>query len=160
MTYALIDGHESEQLAEWVGELHTSVMKLARFQRSRVQRDGRALPFALLSMLSLLEAEGPMTPTRLAELSGVRKPSVTRSLAALTQAGLVHSAADARDGRQVVVFIADVGRAALNESEVIVDDWYRDLIARLPVSDREHLRRAVAALDRLQDTGGTVRSVQ
>ncbi len=54
------------------------------------------------SVLVRLE-EAPRTPGELADIERVSAPSMTRTVAALVQRGLVERTADPSDGRQVIL---------------------------------------------------------
>ena len=148
MTRATLS-RDHPEVEEWVGELRASITRLSRSQYAERQRDPRALPLSLLSALSRLESLGPMTPTRLAAFEGVRKPSMTRALATLTEAGLVTRTVDVADGRQLMVAISAAGLAALEESRAILDQWYNHRLDPLSSGDHGRLNAAVAALSRL-----------
>ncbi|WP_322748013.1 MULTISPECIES: MarR family winged helix-turn-helix transcriptional regulator [unclassified Frankia] len=144
--------HDDDRLDPvFVATLRTSITKLARSQRAERQRDPRALPFSLISALSTLQRMGPLTPTQLARLEGVRKPSMTRALATLIEGGLAIKENDEYDGRQFIVRISDKGLSAVAESRRVVDDWYSRRLSQLSRQDLADLMRAGGALARLAD---------
>ncbi|WP_242605904.1 MarR family transcriptional regulator [Frankia sp. Cppng1_Ct_nod] len=129
--------------------LRTSITKLARSQRAERQRNPQALPSSLMSALSTLQQLGPLTPTQLAHLEGVRKPSMTRALATLVERDLVIRENDEYDGRQFIVRISDKGLNAVQESRRVVDGWYFQRLHQLDRQDLADLMRAGRALARL-----------
>ncbi|WP_157180418.1 MarR family winged helix-turn-helix transcriptional regulator [Protofrankia coriariae] len=133
----------------FVTALRTSITRLARAQRAERQRDPQALPVSLISALSTLQRLGPLTPTQLAHLEGVRKPSMTRALATLAERGLVIREHDEYDGRQFIVRISAEGLAAVARSRDIVDGWYFRRLRQLDQQDLTDLMRAGGALVRL-----------
>ncbi|WP_239346705.1 MULTISPECIES: MarR family winged helix-turn-helix transcriptional regulator [unclassified Frankia] len=133
----------------FVAMLRTSITRLARSQRAERQRDPRALPFSLISALSTLQRLGPLTPTQLAHVEGVRKPSMTRALATLIERGLAIKENDEYDGRQCIVRISDQGLTAVQESRRVVDSWYSRRLRQLSHQDLADLMRAGGALARL-----------
>ncbi len=133
----------------FVTALRTSITRLARSQRAERQRDPQALPVSLISALSTLQQLGPLTPTQLAQLEGVRKPSMTRALATLAERGLVVREHDEYDGRQFIVRISAEGLVAVAHSRRIVDGWYFRRLRQLDQQDLADLMRAGGALVRL-----------
>ena len=81
-------------------------MRLAR--RLRVERDGNDLTFNQLAALGTLRRRGPLPVGDLAAHENVKPPSMTRTVAALEEAGLVTRRPSATDGRQVVVELTDL----------------------------------------------------
>lgn len=144
------DDHEM-QLAT---SLRTSIAKLSKMSRTwraNRNRDPAALPYSLMSALSSLERLGPTTPTGLAAHEGVRKPSVTRSLATLVERGLIVRAFHPTDGRQAIICISPQGVKAVRESRRIIDAWYAARLAELSEEDRDALRAAEGALRKLAE---------
>lgn len=145
----LTDGSDAELAAM----LRTSITKLARAQRSERQRNRpESLPFALMSVLSILEREGPKTPTELAALEGVRKPSLTRALAPLIEDGYVEREDHPNDRRQFYARITREGRRVIRSTRETVEVWYIAHIGQLSTDDRAALRAAAPALRRLAET--------
>ena len=136
---------------EMINGLRTAITRLARSQRAQRQRDMRALPFSLSSVLSTLERVGPMTATQLAELEGVRKPSITRALATLEAQELIKRGTLPTDGRRQVIQITPRGIKSVKESRRIVNEWYAERLNQLSGEDIEAIRKAISALSRLAD---------
>jgi DNA-binding MarR family transcriptional regulator len=141
----------AEPYSEMVSKLRTAITRLARSQRAERQRDMRALPFSLTSVLSTLERAGPMTATQLAALEGVRKPSITRALASLEAQGLIKRGILPTDGRRQVIQITPKGIKSVEESRRIVDDWYVQRLSQLSDQEVTAIKAAVGALTRLAD---------
>lgn len=68
-----------------------------------------------VSVLARLAAEGPDSPTSLAETERVRPQAMASTLAWLEQRGLVSRTPDATDGRRSIVAVTEQGRAVLAE---------------------------------------------
>lgn len=86
-------------------------------------------------VLRVLEEEGPMEPTRIAELACLLLPSLTRILQKLDEKGLILRRPDRDDKRKQVVQISEAGA---------------ELIA-------EHLPESLAVLDRVKARMGADR---
>src|ERR671931_2935394 len=88
--------------------LRLTITRAAR--RLRQEADAGLSP-SLTAALSTVERHGPLTPSRLAEIERIQRPTVTRLLATLEKDGLVQRAADPEDGRVSIVSITREGRA-------------------------------------------------
>src|SRR5918999_4798805 len=85
---------------ELVSRLRMAVIRSARRMR---QEAGTDLSPSLTSALATIERHGPLTPSELAELERITRPSATRIVARLESEGLVDRAADPADGRASLV---------------------------------------------------------
>ena len=127
--------------------LRISVMRLAR--RLRSERADHGLTLGQVSVLAGLERHGPMTPGEVAAHEGIRPPSATRTLASLTDLGLVTRTPHPSDGRQVVITITGEARALLREDRRRRDAWLAAALESLPADERAVLVAAAPILDRL-----------
>ncbi|MGA3217590.1 MAG: MarR family transcriptional regulator [Acidimicrobiales bacterium] len=137
-------GAQPEEIA---AELRFVLARLVRLLRRHASADGLAHP--LQSALAVLDHEGPLSPTELAEHEGVAKPSVTPVLAALEAEALVSRRPHAHDGRQCVIIITEKGRAALAQERDKKHAWLAVRLAELDPDDRSTLALALPALRRL-----------
>ncbi len=115
-------------------------------RRLRAQVGEAHLSYPHYSVLVLLTREGPMTPGRLAELEGVQPPTMTRTVSALAELGLVSKGPDQRDGRLVVVALTPAGEAEVRETRRRRDTWLTSRLAKLAPDDRAALARAAVLL--------------
>src|SRR3954454_20422623 len=90
--------------------LRLAVIRTARRLR---QEAGTDLSPSLTSALATIERHGPLSPSRLAEIERVRRPTATRTVARLEDEGLVLRATHPADGRVSVVSVSTAGRALL-----------------------------------------------
>jgi DNA-binding MarR family transcriptional regulator len=132
---------------ELIAALRVGVMRLAR--RLRLERSGSDLTLTQLSALGTLFRYGDLTIGELAAIEKVKPPSMTRTVNALQEAGLVTRAAHESDGRQVVVGLTDAARAVLDEDRRRRDAWLALHLADLEPSERELLRAVAPLLDRM-----------
>src|SRR5690348_13682316 len=98
-----------EQLA---GRLRLAVVRTAR--RLRQEADASLSP-TLSSALATLDRHGPLTPSRLAEIERIQRPTATRIVAKLEAAGLVARETDASDGRSFRVAVSPDGARLLKQ---------------------------------------------
>src|ERR687889_143027 len=95
---------------ELASHLRIAVARTAR----RLRQESRtSLSPTLTAALATIERHGPLTPSELAARERVQRPTVTRLLARLEEAGLVERAADPQDRRSSLVSISPAGRELL-----------------------------------------------
>jgi DNA-binding MarR family transcriptional regulator len=101
------------------------------------------------SVLTELVANGPRRMSVLAELEGVRMPSMTDVAARLERLGLVSRAPDPADGRAVLVEVTEEGRRYIEELIVAREEFLRERLMTLDAGDRAAIEAALPALQRL-----------
>lgn len=120
----------------------------------RAERLPDGLPTGKLAALSHLYRSGPGTPGAMAAALHVQPQSLTRTLAALEEDGLVVRARDTADRRQQRVELTKAGFEAMARDVAHSDAWLRErMAAELNETEREVLRLAAALLDRLAADG-------
>src|SRR4051812_46633991 len=117
---------------------------IARTARRLRQESGVDLSPSLTAALGTIERRGPVTPSELAAIERIQRPTATRVVARLEEAGLVSRAADPADGRSSLVSITGEGEALLERLRANKDAY---LARRLDRLDPEEL----AVLDRAAD---------
>src|SRR3954462_4681089 len=88
--------------------LRLAITRMAR--RLRQEADAGLSP-SLTAALSTVERHGPLTPSRLAEIERIQRPTVTRLVAKLEEERLVKREPDPDDGRVCYVAVTKEGRA-------------------------------------------------
>jgi DNA-binding MarR family transcriptional regulator len=134
---------------EVAARLRLAVMRLAR--RLRQQTVGDLSP-TLISALATVERHGPLTLGRLAELERVKRPSVTRIVAALEERGLASCEGDAADRRVRRVAISAAGRRLLQRDRSLKTAYLARQMGELGRDDVASLASAVGVLERLLET--------
>jgi DNA-binding MarR family transcriptional regulator len=124
-------------------------LDISRMARRLRQEAGAELSPSQTAALATIERHGPLTPSELAERERVQRPTVTRVLARLEEAGLVVRAGDPQDRRSSLVSISDDGRALLDAARARKDAFLARRIDALEPADREALERAAAILERM-----------
>jgi DNA-binding MarR family transcriptional regulator len=131
-------------------EVRRGVISLAR--RLRLERSEVGLTALELSVLGHLHRRGPLTPGELATAERVQPQSLTRTLAALEEAGLASRQPDPADGRRSLLAVSQNGQAALRSEMEQRDDWLASaMTAELTVTEMELLRLAGSLLERLAE---------
>ncbi len=120
---------------------------VARGARRLRQESGNDLSPSLNAALATIELHGPLTPSELAVRERVQRPTVTRVVYRLEEAGLVTRAADPADGRSALVSITPAGRALLAGARTRKDAFLSERLDSLSAEDRATLERAAALLE-------------
>jgi DNA-binding MarR family transcriptional regulator len=129
-------------------------LDISRMARRLRQEAGAGLSPSQTAALATIERHGPLTPSELADRERVQRPTVTRVLARLEEAGLVERAADPQDRRSSLVSVSAEGRALLDEVRARKDAFLARRIDALEPADREALERAAAIMERMLEEGG------
>src|SRR5918995_3210572 len=121
----------------------------ARAARRLRQEAGTGLSPSLTAALASVERCGPLTPSELAAAERVRRPTITRVLTRLEEAGLITRPPDPADRRSTLVAITPAGVALLAEGRTRKDAFLSERLGGLSPGDRETLSRAAAILEGL-----------
>jgi DNA-binding MarR family transcriptional regulator len=133
--------------ASLAAELRVSLMRAVR--RLRAEKSDQDLTDTQYAVLALLDRRGPMSPGELAEHERVQPPSMTRTVAALVELGLVTRTAHPVDRRQVVVALVAEGEAVVRETRRRRDVWLARRLAELTPRERQVLAEASEILRRV-----------
>jgi DNA-binding MarR family transcriptional regulator len=131
--------------AETLLETFPSVMG---FVASRLRRNAgvdNPVHFRLLRTLR----RGPRSLHELAELHGVKLPTMSRTVSVLEGRGWVSRTRSRDDRRTVFASITDEGRAALERVEQLAIDRASELLACLSDEENDHLHAGLEALYRV-----------
>ena len=126
-------------------DLRLACMRISRRVRYESSHDVAPHQFSVLSRLD----EAPRTPGELAEIERVAKPSMTRSVAALVERGLVLRQDDPTDGRSVILSLTAEGRRVLTAIRRKRDAWMATRVTHLTPEEQEILLRATAILEKV-----------
>ncbi|MEY9964866.1 DNA-binding MarR family transcriptional regulator [Streptacidiphilus sp. MAP12-16] len=127
-------------------------LAIARLYRQMAQAShSQDLTFAQLSALARIEEHGPLRLGELATKESVAAPSMTRTLTALSFAGLIEREPDPSDGRSYLVTSTDRGRALLTRLRQERSEMLASRIAKLTGEQRRILQSALDVLELLVD---------
>ena len=126
--------------------LRLAITRSAR--RLRQEADAGLSP-SLTAALATVERHGPLSPSRLAELESIQRPTVTRLVARLEEDGLITRAADPDDGRVSYVEITREGRALLKRLRSRKNAYLARRLRRLDDEELATIERATEILERL-----------
>jgi DNA-binding MarR family transcriptional regulator len=136
--------------AALAAELRIAVMRASR--RLRAEKSDADLSDGQYSVLALLEREGPRTPRDIALHERVQPPSMTRTLTALLELGLVTRTEHPVDRRQVLIAVTETGATTVRETRRRRDAWLARRVAALSPDERAVLVRATEILRRIADS--------
>jgi DNA-binding MarR family transcriptional regulator len=140
----------TEELTEHAARLRLAINRMARRLRQQAQAD---LGPASIAALATIERSGPLTPSEIARIEGIQRPTATRLLARLTDEGLITRAPDPDDGRCSIVAITKDGRTALSRLRKRKTAYLAKEMRGLPAEDVDTLARAAEILEQVLEEG-------
>jgi DNA-binding MarR family transcriptional regulator len=130
--------------------LRMAIVRTARRLRQEAAgAGGSELTPTAASALATVERHGPLTPSELAEVERIKRPTATRILRGLDEAGLVDRTPDPADGRSSLVSVNAAGRERLRRLRGRKNAFLARRMRELPVEDLQALDRAAAILERI-----------
>ena len=99
--------------------------------------------------LATIDCHGPLTPSELAVRERIQRPTATRVLARLEEAGLVERTADPADRRSSLVTTTGEGKALLQTVRERKDAYLVEQLDRLSPDELAALDRAAEILERV-----------
>jgi DNA-binding MarR family transcriptional regulator len=124
-------------------------LAITRTSRRLRQEAGVGLSPSQGAALASIERHGPLTPSEVAAIERIQRPTATRLLAKLEAAGLVARQADPVDRRSSLVSVTAAGGALLAESRAHKDAFLAQRLRALDPHDRATLARAAEILEGL-----------
>jgi DNA-binding MarR family transcriptional regulator len=124
---------------------------IARASRRLRQEGGGSLSPSATAALATVDRHGPLTPSRLAELERIQRPTATRVVARLEEAGLLDRAADPDDARSSVLRVSARGRELLRRQRTRRTAFLARWLETLPSGQRKTLQDAAAILEGMLD---------
>jgi DNA-binding MarR family transcriptional regulator len=126
-------------------------LAIARTARRLRQESDLGLSPSATAALATIERHGPLSPSRLAEVERIQRPTATRVTDRLQADGLVERTLDPADGRSRLIAITPAGRARLksirNRRNAHMARW----LDELSDEERATLEEAAVILERLLD---------
>jgi len=136
-------------LTDSASRLRMAIVRTARRLRQEAAGAGGQLTPTAAAALATVERHGPLTPSELAEIERVKRPTATRTLGGLIEAGLVERTPDPADRRSALVSITAPGRERLRRLRGRKNAYLARRMRDLPADDVEALERAASILERL-----------
>jgi|GraSoi_2013_40cm_1033754.scaffolds.fasta_scaffold44205_1 DNA-binding MarR family transcriptional regulator len=138
----------SPEVSRTAGELRALLGRLSRRLRQTSVVGELTLPQA--SVLSLLEREGPATPSALATKERITPQSMGTILVSLEELGLVSRTPDPTDGRRLVISLTEAGRQVILGARRQKEERLAQALAtNFTNEEQQMLRAALPLLERL-----------
>lgn len=134
-------------LTDAAARLRMGIVRTARRLRQEAAAEATGLTPTSTSALATIERHGPITPSELARLERVRRPTVTRTLGCLEREGLVERTPDPADGRSSLVSVNSAGRERLRRLRGRKNAYLARRMRDMPAADVEVLERAAGILE-------------
>jgi len=131
---------------ETAARLRLAIVRTAR--RLRQEAGGELTPSSAAA-LATIERRGPLAPSELAELERVKRPTITRVVSRLEEAGLVERTGDPADGRASLVSITSQGSELLRRIRTRKNAYLARRLRKLEPDDLAALERAADVLERI-----------
>jgi DNA-binding MarR family transcriptional regulator len=111
------------------------------------QESGTDLGPSQVAALATVQHHGPLSPSELAKLERIKRPTATRIVGHLEDAGLVERVKDPADGRASILSITAEGRALLKRLRERKTAYLASRLDKLDDQDRRALERAAELLE-------------
>jgi DNA-binding MarR family transcriptional regulator len=145
---------EKISITDAAAHLRLGIVRTARRLRQEAAAEATGLTPTSTSALATIEQHGPLTPSELAELERVRRPTVTRTLGCLDREGLIERTPDPTDGRSSLVSLNAAGRERLRRLRGRKNAYLARRMRELPVADLATLERAAEILEGMLESEG------
>jgi DNA-binding MarR family transcriptional regulator len=143
------DRGKNRDLSGLAARLRLVVTRTARRLR---QQAGTDLGPSQTAALATLERNGPLTPSELARIERIQRPSATRIVGRLELAGLVERVADPSDKRSFTVSVTAEGRALMRKLRTRKNAYLARRLRGASEEDLATLERAAEILEDLLES--------
>jgi DNA-binding MarR family transcriptional regulator len=137
-------------LSDTASQLSTAIVRTARVLRQDAAAEA-GLGAGTTAALATIKRDGPLTPSELAEIERVKRPSITRTLACLDRQGLIERTPDPADGRSSLVSISAAGRERLALLRRRKSAYLARRLEALDPEEVATLARAAEILERMRE---------
>lgn len=134
-------------LTESAARLRLGVVRTARRLRQEAAAEASGLTPTSTAALATIERHGPLTPSELAEIERVKRPTITRTLGCLEREGLIDRTPDPEDGRSTLISVNATGRERLRRLRGRKNAYLARRMRDLPAEDLATLERAAEILE-------------
>jgi DNA-binding MarR family transcriptional regulator len=138
-------------LTDSAAKLRLAIVRTARRLRQEAASEATGLTPTSTAALATIERHGPLTPSELAEIERVKRPTVTRTLGCLEREGLIERTPDPADGRSSLVSLNGAGRERLRRLRGRKNAYLARRMRDLSADEVETLERAAEILDRMRE---------
>ncbi len=138
-------------LSERAAHLRMAIVRTARRLRQEAAAETSGLTPTSVAALATIERHGPLTPSEIAEIERVKRPTITRTLVCLEREGLVDRARDPQDGRSALISVNGAGRERLRRLRSRKNAYLAKRMRDLSTEEVETLARAAEILERMRE---------
>ncbi|MFL5872602.1 MAG: MarR family winged helix-turn-helix transcriptional regulator [Solirubrobacterales bacterium] len=138
-------------LSERAAHLRTAIVRTARRLRQEAAAETSGLTPTSVAALATIERHGPLTPSEIAAIERVKRPTITRTLGCLEREGLIDRAPDPADGRSSLVSVNGAGRERLRRLRGRKNAYLARRMRDLTDEEVETLERAAEILERMRE---------
>ena len=129
---------------ELAPRLRWAITRMARRLR---QEAGTDLGPSQVAALATMERHGPLSPSDVAKLERIKRPTATRIVRHLEEGGLVERVKDPADGRASILSVTAAGRTHLRRLRARKTAYLASRLGKLDAEDRRTLERAAELLE-------------
>jgi DNA-binding MarR family transcriptional regulator len=138
-------------LSERAAHLRIAIVRTARRLRQEAAAETSGLPPTSVAALATIERHGPLTPSEIAAIERVKRPTITRTLECLAREGLIDRARDPEDGRSALISVNGAGRERLRRLRGRKNAYLARRMRDLTDEEVETLERATEILERMRE---------
>lgn len=138
-------------LTDSAAHLRMAIVRTARRLRQEAAGEASGLTPTTTATLASIERHGPLTPSELADIEGVKRPTMTRALGCLEREGLIERTPDPADGRSSLIAVNAAGRERLRRLRGRKNAYLARRMRDLSPAEVETLERAAEILDRMRE---------
>lgn len=146
-----MNAEPAQNLLDSAAQLRMAIVRTARRLRQEAASEAHGLTPTSTSALATVDRHGPLTPSELAEIEGVKRPTMTRTLSFLEGEGLIERTPDPADGRSSLIAINDAGSERLRRLRGRKNAYLARRMRALDAEEIETLERAAEILDRMRE---------
>lgn len=138
--------------SDTASHLRNAIVRTARVLRQEAAGESGLSPTQTATLASI-NRFGPVTPSELATIERVKRPTMTRTLRCLEREGLIERTPDPADGRSSLVAVNATGREHLARLRRRKSAYLASRLRKLDPDEVEVLARAAELLDRMREGG-------
>jgi DNA-binding MarR family transcriptional regulator len=137
-------------LSDIASHLRNAIVRTSRALRQEAAGESGLSP-TQTAVLASIDRSGPLTPSELADLERVKRPTMTRTLGCLEREGLIERTPDPADGRSFLVAVNDAGRERMARLRRRKNAYLARRLRHLDAEEVETLARAAELLERMRE---------
>jgi DNA-binding MarR family transcriptional regulator len=138
-------------VSERAAHLRMAIVRTARRLRQEAAAETSGLTPTSVAALATIERHGPLTPSEIATIERVKRPTITRTLDCLGREGLIVRTRDPQDGRSTLISVNGAGRERLRRLRSRKNAYLAKRMRDLTEEEVETLERAAEILDRMRE---------